>query len=366
MNYANPFINFAVYPNQREFFGLSYDELRLISDQICQCILVEGSKKNLTRKQLMVWSPFNCAMIANEDQLIIGISNDKALVKNTILWFSTDETKKDSDSLISSINETTENSLGYTKNVFTSIPVSFFKNPYLKKALDAAKNGMKFFDAVELILNKYKSKAQDLKQEILPSDIEAAEKIVDLIEIINQVSVTFISNIIKEEHKMNFNPIFKARNLVVDDRLIFVALPFTNERLEIMDEVIKPALEKDKHMSVLRSGDMFGANLYIMENIWTYINKARVVIVDISDKNPNVFYELGICNTIGKSVITICDEESYQKDYSSKLPFDIIGNNVIFYRNHGNGMRELVETLEKTIDSVLTGKTIINSTIDSK
>ena len=83
----------------------------------------------------------------------------------------------------------------------------------------------------------------------------------------------------------------------------------------------------------------------ITKEIIEQIISADLVIADLPGSNPNVFYELGICHTIGKKVITLCDQESYEKDYNKKLPFDISSLNTIFYKKDLDGPQELVNKL---------------------
>ena len=53
-----------------------------------------------------------------------------------------------------------------------------------------------------------------------------------------------------------------------------------------------------------------------MDVIWESINRARIVIADTTTRNPNVFYEIGICHTLGKDVILITQD-------SEDVPFDL-------------------------------------------
>ena len=157
---------------------------------------------------------------------------------------------------------------------------------------------------------------------------------------------------------MHIDPIFKADNLVIDPKMVFCALPFNDDRLEIFIEIIRPHLET-MDLNAIKISDVKSITGNIMENIWTYINKSRFVIVDISDKNPNVFYELGICHTVGKDTIIICDEDSFKSDYKSKFPFDISGLNTIVYKNKGAGMIKLKEELGHVIKAIVSGEDVI-------
>lgn len=154
------------------------------------------------------------------------------------------------------------------------------------------------------------------------------------------------------ERYMFINPIFDARNIKVDDNLCFLVMPFNKQRKDLLENVVKPKVEKECGLNVLKSGDIQEPNQKIMENIWTYINQSYVVIADISDKNPNVFYEIGICHTLGKPVILLCDEESRDKDYDGEVPFDISGLFVNFYHNSGSGPNQLAETVVKAISNL--------------
>lgn len=160
---------------------------------------------------------------------------------------------------------------------------------------------------------------------------------------------------------MWIDPIFKARNVIVDPNLCFCILPFNDDRLAIFDDIIKPELSEKFGITAIRSGNIFDANLNIIDTIWTYINQASFIIVDISDKNPNVFYELGICHTIGKNVVTLCDKESYKKDYKKQLPFDINVINVIFYENTAPGSKKMLEDIAKTVNAIRSGTHYLES-----
>lgn len=179
----------------------------------------------------------------------------------------------------------------------------------------------------------------------------------ELVNDLNVIALKYISKYNKEENELKFNPIFKARELQVDEKLVFCILPFDDDRLEIFTDIIRKELEDDFDLKVIRADDIF-SNQDIMEDIWTYICKARFIIADISLKNPNVFYELGICHTVGKEVITICDEYSLENDYNGKLPFDISSRRTIFYKNSGAGPQKMTEELKKHVEVILDNKNI--------
>src|ERR1700676_870088 len=65
--------------------------------------------------------------------------------------------------------------------------------------------------------------------------------------------------------------------------------------------------------------------------------KARVVIADLTGRNPNVFYELGITHSFARPLISIADS-------SKSLPFDAKDERVIELGEYSvNGRLEFVQ-----------------------
>lgn len=118
-------------------------------------------------------------------------------------------------------------------------------------------------------------------------------------------------------------PRFKARTFTIDEKLAFVLMPLREPFFSILDKHIRPVCAKF-NLTTINAGDVDRID-DIMENIWTSINTARVIIADLSGKNPNVFYELGIAHTIGRKVIMITHDDK------EPFPFDIGGIKGIRY-----------------------------------
>lgn len=58
---------------------------------------------------------------------------------------------------------------------------------------------------------------------------------------------------------------------------------------------------------------------HIMSGVVTEIDRADLVIADITGANPNVFYELAICHSLGQAYIVVMEEGAPDKE----IPFDI-------------------------------------------
>jgi hypothetical protein len=61
-----------------------------------------------------------------------------------------------------------------------------------------------------------------------------------------------------------------------------------------------------------------------MDQVWSGINNAKVLVAELTSKNPNVFYELGIAHALQKPVVLISSNEE-------DVPFDLKHIRVIYY-----------------------------------
>ena len=81
-----------------------------------------------------------------------------------------------------------------------------------------------------------------------------------------------------------------------------------------------------------------------MQKVWDGICAADLVLADCTEKNPNVFYEVGIAHTIGKKVVLITRSE---KD----IPSDIKHFDYIPYIYDPEGVEVLLGRLRKFLKS---------------
>jgi len=127
----------------------------------------------------------------------------------------------------------------------------------------------------------------------------------------------------------------------------FVIMPFDDTIAnECYQHGIKLIL-KNKNIQVRRADEIFSVNP-ILEDIVNAIKDASVIIADISGKNPNVFYELGISHILKpKNTIMITHDE-----YGS-LPFDISHFRIIKYVNSMEGLSTFKKQLELTINNII-------------
>jgi hypothetical protein len=153
-----------------------------------------------------------------------------------------------------------------------------------------------------------------------------------------------ISKAERQARIVRLRPIFKGREFLVEKDLCFVLMPFREQFFRIYNEHIKPTLE-DVGLRVMKADDIFGTT-EIMEDIWEHINKARIIVADVTSRNANVFYELGIAHTVGKSVIILTQNKN-------DVPFDLAHLRYIKYTDDNEGWNKLKSELKKTALKVL-------------
>lgn len=145
---------------------------------------------------------------------------------------------------------------------------------------------------------------------------------------------------------LNIKPkVFSNIELRIKDKYCFVLMPFQDELLEVYEDCIKEALKEIDYLCE-RADDIFH-NTSIIDVIWTKICSAEIIVADLTGKNPNVFYEVGIAHTLGKEVILLTQNPE-------DVPFDLRHLRYIHYSNTGRGLMALKENLKTTITSITT------------
>lgn len=135
----------------------------------------------------------------------------------------------------------------------------------------------------------------------------------------------------------------------------FYILPFTSDTESVMHAIQDQLVEKKVDFRLNKSGDIFdgkGDN-DILNDIIKDIRNSHIIVADLSGKNSNVYYELGLAHAWNKKVIIICSKESYKKDYNERLPFDIATKMILFYESTYDGIKKLSQSVVKRIQIIL-------------
>lgn len=90
-------------------------------------------------------------------------------------------------------------------------------------------------------------------------------------------------------------------------------------------------------MRTLRAKDIW-EHSSVIQDVFSLIYRAHIVVCDFSEKNPNVFYEAGIAHTLGKHVIPITQNPA-------DIPFDLQHHRYFRYLNNAEGRADLKNAL---------------------
>jgi hypothetical protein len=149
-------------------------------------------------------------------------------------------------------------------------------------------------------------------------------------------------------HELTVNPIFGEPNKNIQFHSdVFMIMPFREEYDAVYQNVILPAID-DMNLTIKRGDEFNSVSGQIMSEVWAAINACRLVIVETSQENANVYYELGIAHTLGKPAILITQGKDIED-----FPFDIRHLRFIVYENTIAGGEKLEEDLKQSIIWIL-------------
>lgn len=131
-------------------------------------------------------------------------------------------------------------------------------------------------------------------------------------------------------------------------RICFVVCPIgednsntRNRSDKLLKHIIEPVCDKN-NLEVIRV-DTLNSSDSITNTIVEYLNTADLVIADLSDHNPNAFYEIGYRSALKKPIIHLKNKET-------SIPFDISSIRTFDYDlTDLDAVTELKQRLNQTI-----------------
>ena len=126
-------------------------------------------------------------------------------------------------------------------------------------------------------------------------------------------------------------------------KLCFVLMPFKEDLIEVYSKAIKPACTK-AGFDALRVDELEGP-LNINRKVIEYIFNSDAVVADLTEWNPNVFYELGVAHAIDNKTVMIIQKKN-------DIPFDVKTYRCIQYEQNEAGLKKLQEGIIKSLLSI--------------
>jgi hypothetical protein len=129
--------------------------------------------------------------------------------------------------------------------------------------------------------------------------------------------------------------VFEVPSGDVDQSLVAVMMPFTPQFEPVFDAIQRAATACGG--TATRVKDIWEHST-IIQDVFSLIFRAQVVVCDFTGKNPNVFYEAGIAHTLGKVVVPITQSHE-------DVPFDVRHHRYLHYLGNGEGLAKLTAEL---------------------
>ncbi|MEO5641746.1 MAG: hypothetical protein ABIQ40_06225 [Bacteroidia bacterium] len=164
----------------------------------------------------------------------------------------------------------------------------------------------------------------------------------------DKYSTPIVSEFISTAHietpkkMITFSPqVFEIPIKPQNEKLVTVMLPF---KLQASFAAVKSAC--DKLGLECKKADDIWENATFIQDIFELIFTSKVVVADFTGKNPNVFYEVGIAHTLGKTVIPIT--QSFDD-----VPSDLGHHRALKYLPNEQGYTDLTNELTKRLETII-------------
>lgn len=127
----------------------------------------------------------------------------------------------------------------------------------------------------------------------------------------------------------------------------FVMMPFKDPFDLYYETIFKPAILK-ANLEPVRADDLFRPSV-IVGDLWQMIQDAKVLLAELTTKNANVFYELGLAHAIGKPIVLVSET-------MDDVPFDLQQLRVLPYDKNdpewGADLRNrITKSIKETLDT---------------
>jgi hypothetical protein len=107
-----------------------------------------------------------------------------------------------------------------------------------------------------------------------------------------------------------------------DENICFVIMQYGGRSDDYYEMIYSPAIAASG-LTPRRADDVYKPSA-ITHDIWILTGQAKIILADLTGKNPNVLYELGLAHALGKPAIMITDAVE-------EIPFDLRSLRIITY-----------------------------------
>jgi hypothetical protein len=130
---------------------------------------------------------------------------------------------------------------------------------------------------------------------------------------------------------------------------IFMVMPFADPIAASAYKYSTKPVAEANGFAIQRADEIFSANP-IFDDIVTAIEQSALVIVDISGRNANCFYELGVSHTLKRNRTIMITHDEFKE-----VPFDVAHFRILRYQDSIQGKSAYEADLAKTLKSITSG-----------
>jgi hypothetical protein len=127
-------------------------------------------------------------------------------------------------------------------------------------------------------------------------------------------------------------------------KTVFVIMPFSTNLQWVYEEIIIPAC-RAINVGVTRADDILHQR-NVLRDIVEGLVYSDLIIADLTDNNPNVYYELGAAQALMRPVIILTQS-------IDSLPFDLRSHRIMKYSNDREKSKDYVARLTTTLQETL-------------
>ena len=172
---------------------------------------------------------------------------------------------------------------------------------------------------------------------LLKEDVAGIQK--SLIEILPETS---------ESSTVKFGPVIIENRKRIKSR-VFIGLPFNESHMNVYQFAIQPALNEVGLSAWIATEQK--NTIQIMTKIFSGIMESHIAIIDISEWNPNVLFELGVLYGQNQPE---CHPVILLKRRDANVPADLAGLEYLPYGDYTVLKKELVERLKGLMEREIT------------
>jgi len=125
---------------------------------------------------------------------------------------------------------------------------------------------------------------------------------------------------LEQEGTIAVRPVYKDRYWTKKD-CCYVLMPYSQKWSRNVKHAIKGAVVSQNLSFRIAEDEL---DRFVMKDVWKGICEARIIIADTSSANPNVAYEIGLADVLGKPIVLLAQDPS-------KVPFDFLGTRLLVY-----------------------------------